>query len=335
MSNNLKSAFSAALSQFKNQFIPTKDANLRMTWGGAIAVPDSKNDGFYIVFEADGKIKRYPAAMTMKVPVFFINRSLDQIKPGDVIRQGYNYYNVQKVKGDKIATRSYTGFTSNILPIEDVLIGTTGIPVAINLFGAFGNGQTNPMANLGNAFGGLFGNNGASAANPFGNMMNMMLLSRFIGDGECGLFGSDDSDKDLDDEFTSMDRRELKLYQQRNNLGVKVFPSMSDEDLRNAIRKKLGRKTSSDSFGGDTMSMLIMSQVLGGGQVNGMNPLALMLLSDGNGGDKDDLMLLLMMSQMGNLQAMNNNAPAASAAPAEGPVEIPVPESTDVAEDAQ
>lgn len=312
MSINLKKTFGAVLNQFKNQFIPTKDTNLRMTWGGAIAVEDKKNEGFYIAIDADGKMRRYPEAMTMKLPVFFINKPVAQVKAGDVIKQGNSYFNVSEIKNGNIKTRSYTGFAHTVLPVEDVLIGSSMIPVAINLFGAFGNGQTNPLAAAnGAAQGGLFGGLFGGGQN---NMMQMMLMSQLMGGGD--LFGgSDSSDEEfVDDEFSSMDRRDLKFYQQRNNLGVKVFPSMSDEDLRNKIRTKLGRPTSDSCECGGTMEMLMMSQIMGGGQMNGMNPLALMMLS-GKGGDSNDMMMLLMMSQMGMLQNVAPAAPAATPAP--------------------
>lgn len=300
---NLKKVFGEVLNQFKNQFIPTKDDTLRLTWGGAIAVPDKKNEGFYIAFDKDGKIRRYPKSMTLKVPVMFLNKQINQVKPGDVVKHNGSYFNVIKVKEGKLVTRSYTGFIHSVLPIEDFLIGKSTIQVAINLYGVFGDGASNPTTLFGN-----FGNTG-------NGLVAAMISTAFLSD-------KDSENEGVDDEFTEMSRRELKLYQQHNNLDIRVVPSMSDETLRNKIREKLGRKTS-DEDDSKSLNMLLMSQMLGAGN-NAISPLAMAMLA--NNGD-DDMMSLLMMNQMGLL-----TPPAQDPAPAEAPQEVEIP---DTAEDTE
>ena len=55
--------------------------------------------------------------------------------------------------------------------------------------------------------------------------------------------GEDDEDEDEDadesDEFDEMDRSDLKKYIKKNKLEIKVTTSMSDDDLRDAIREKV------------------------------------------------------------------------------------------------
>jgi len=327
---NFKNIFGTVIDNFKSQYIPTKDNKLRLTWGGAVAVPDPKNEGSYIAFDKNGKAFRYPEAMTMKMPVFFISRTVDQLKPGDIIKQGTSYYHVTGSKDGKIFTRGFSGFTHTVIPVEDVLIGGSYVPVAINLFGMFGNGQTNPVAtataatsNPGGIFGNLFG--GALGGN-MGGIVPLMMMSK--------LFGGDKSEKtaapsEFHDEFCDMDRHELKLYQQKNGLGLRIVPSMEDEDIRNAIRKKLGMPTSESAFeSDDMMQMIMLSQFAGGNQVAGMNPLALMMLS-GQGGDSDSMMMLLVMQQLGALNPASFGATAAPAA-TETQTAAPAPEPIDM-----
>lgn len=301
--SNFKNVFGNVVAQFKSQFIPTKDPDLRMTWGGAIAVPDSKNPGSYLVVDKDGVLRRYPAAMTINLPVLFISRTVDKLQKGDVIKHNGSYLSIVKIKDGKIITNSYTGYTRSIIAIEDVITGNSVIPVAINLFGAFGDGSTNPMTSSNGLFGGLFGNQQGG-----NNMFSMLMMSKLFG-GSFDLFGSDDSDDDdspVNDKFSSMDRHELKLYKQKNHPDIKVFGSTTDEALRNEIRKREGLKTSESVFGGGGFDKLFMlSQLCGngsnpfGGQ---MSPIAMMALA-GNGDNSDDLVLMLMMNQMGMLKS--------------------------------
>ena len=279
---SFKKSFGPALETFKSMYQPVKDENLRMVWGGAIAVPNKNNSGQYLAFDpTTDQLIAYPSAMTMNFPVYFLSKSINQIVKGDVIKQGSTYYRVRCIKDDKLYTDSFYGCTRTILPIKDFIIGQSLIPVAINMFGCFGNGAVNP-ANIvsNNPFANMFGGN---------SMMGMLMMSK--------MFKDDSSDEEVVDEFTNMDRRELKLYQQHNSLGVKVFPSMSDEDLRNAIRRKLNRKTSDEGSMGDMMQTMMLSNMMSGQATGGMNPIAMMMFMN-DGDNNDNLMMLLAMQQL-------------------------------------
>lgn len=292
---SFKKSFGPALETFKSMYQPVKDENLRMVWGGAIAVPNKNNSGQYLAFDpTTDQLIAYPSAMTMNFPVYFLSKSINQIVKGDVIKQGSTYYRVRCIKDDKLYTDSFYGCTRTILPIKDFIIGQSLIPVAINMFGCFGNGAVNP-ANIvsNNPFANMFGGN---------SMMGMLMMSK--------MFKDDSSDEEVADEFTNMDRRELKLYQQHNSLGVKVFPSMSDEDLRNAIRRKLNRKTSDEGSMGDMMQTMMLSNMMSGQATGGMNPIAMMMFMN-DGDSNDNLMMLLAMQQL-QTQAVTtpvNNVP--------------------------
>ena len=47
------------------------------------------------------------------------------------------------------------------------------------------------------------------------------------------------NDKNSDDKFTDMERNTLKIYIKKNNLDIKVFSNMTDDDIRGKIREEL------------------------------------------------------------------------------------------------
>ena len=57
----------------------------------------------------------------------------------------------------------------------------------------------------------------------------------------------DDSETEEDDEFTDMDRTALKKYIKENGLDIVVKKSMSDDDLRDAIRQAVADEDEDDS----------------------------------------------------------------------------------------
>ena len=85
---------------------------------------------------------------------------------------------------------------------------------------------------------------------------------------------------------------------------------MSDEDLRNAIRRKLNRKTSDEGSMGDMMQTMMLSNMMSGQATGGMNPIAMMMFMN-DGDNNDNLMMLLAMQQL-QTQAVTtpvNNVP--------------------------
>lgn len=276
---NLKKSFGPMLDAIKGQYIPVKDEECRMTWGGAVAVPEKGCTGRYIAFNENDQLVAYPEAMMLPIPVMFLQKTVDQLQKGDVIKQGNSYMRVRFVKDGKIHADSYTGYTRNVLPISDFMLGRATVPVAVNLFGCFGNGMQNPMQALNSPFG------------QQGNWMNMLFLSQLSGDTE-----------EIEDEFTKMNRHELKLYQQKNGLGVRVVPSMSDDALRNAIRAKLGRNASKSVANDKLIETLALTSMMGGQQPGGMQPLAMLALTGGSEGLSTEELLCIMAMQQQGLQ---------------------------------
>lgn len=65
--------------------------------------------------------------------------------------------------------------------------------------------------------------------------------------------GEDDEDEDADesDEFDEMERDDLKKYIKKNKLDIRVTKTMSDDDLRDAIREKVNASEDEDEDGED------------------------------------------------------------------------------------
>ena len=65
-------------------------------------------------------------------------------------------------------------------------------------------------------------------------------------DGEDDEDDDDDEDADESDEFDEMERDDLKKYIKKNKLDIRVTKTMSDDDLRDAIREKVNASEDED-----------------------------------------------------------------------------------------
>ena len=65
-------------------------------------------------------------------------------------------------------------------------------------------------------------------------------------DGEDDEDEDEDEDADESDEFDEMERDELKKYIKKNKLDIRVTKTMSDDDLRDAIREKVNASEDED-----------------------------------------------------------------------------------------
>lgn len=65
-------------------------------------------------------------------------------------------------------------------------------------------------------------------------------------DGEDDEDEDEDEDADESDEFDEMERDDLKKYIKKNKLDIKVTKTMSDDDLRDAIREKVNASEDED-----------------------------------------------------------------------------------------
>lgn len=170
------SIFSETINSMKSQFIPTVDNKVKMTINGDIACPSG---GEYRAF-INGELTSVPEDILINIPLYRINKTLDQVRPGDIIKttekktmksgyvdpEGkYTYRKVLEVKDGSIKTISFSGIKSTKTPVKDFFFGQKTVSVIVNLFGN------------------MFGNTDASQ----NNMQNMMMLAA-LSDSEnfCG-----------------------------------------------------------------------------------------------------------------------------------------------------
>ena len=145
-SNKVMSTF---MDNFKRQFLPELDSNLRISMNGQVCAP---KNGQYVAIDANNELVQYPTEFTMEMPVYLISKQADNVQPGDVIREGNSTYaKVTDVKRDEngtvqeFKTLSFTGSGHTVKPIKDFVLGQKTVMVVVNLFNGFTGGQINPM----------------------------------------------------------------------------------------------------------------------------------------------------------------------------------------------
>lgn len=198
-SNKVMSTF---MDNFKRQFLPELDSNLRISMNGQVCAPKG---GQYVAIDAKNELVSYPAEFTMEMPVYLISKNADTIQSGDVVRDGNSYSKVIEVKRDEdgtvqeFKTLSFTGSGHTVKPIKDFVLGQKTLMVVVNLFNGFTGGQINPMfmlladkdADEGNDMLMMF--IAMQAMNPtnngiMNNMNPMMLMLLMNGDGSNDMF---------------------------------------------------------------------------------------------------------------------------------------------------
>lgn len=147
----MKNIFSSALAKFKEQYVPVVDNKIRMTMDGNIACPHA---GGFTAF-VNGELVSVPEELLLEVPVYRIQKPLEAVQVGDVIKTGtdkkYTYHKVVAVKDGNVITNTYGGTVNKkFTPIKDLLLGAKTVSVVVNLFGNVTGGQTpagglNPM----------------------------------------------------------------------------------------------------------------------------------------------------------------------------------------------
>lgn len=204
------------VAKFKSQFIPIRDDKMGIylpTGDLAYRVKPEAGEEIsaYRVF-LNGALTEVPAAVvSTKFPVYRINKPIDKLEAGDIIRTGdekkFTYRRIDSIVDGKVSTTSFGGNTGRkIIAITDLMTGTATVSVAINLLKGCSLNQEgalmqNPMAmmmlagdsdtfdNDDDALTTMFmlqmlnGNQAQNQANPMANMLPFMLL----GDGKADM----------------------------------------------------------------------------------------------------------------------------------------------------
>lgn len=185
------------VEKMKASFVPQIDEKARMTMDGVVVVLTNTANGKEWLGLKDGVKVAYPEEVILQdVPVYTIAKTIDQVKPGDIVKATSSTYAiVEKIEGGIIYNTTFGGNMRKNTPITDFLTQQKTVRVVVNPF-SFGGGNVNNnmmmLALLDNKDGGkgdlaeimmlssmLAGQNNA---NPFGNLMsNPMAMMMFMG----------------------------------------------------------------------------------------------------------------------------------------------------------
>ena len=188
------------IERMKTSFVPQVDEKARMTMDGTVVVLTNTANGKEWLGIKNGEKVAYPEEMLLDgVPVYTIAKTLDQIKPGDIVKATSSTYAVvEKVEGGNIYNTTFGGNLRKNVPITDFLTQQKTVRVVVNPFSfAGGADMNNKMMLMMMLDGKESGNgdlaevmmlasmlNGQGQANPFGNLMaNPAALIAFSGKG--------------------------------------------------------------------------------------------------------------------------------------------------------
>lgn len=149
------------IAKYKSQFVPVRDTKLGIYIPTGAIAKAVKCDGSYGNPEEyrvfiDGELTTVPAALvTTSIPVYRINKPLDQLKVGDIIRTGdekkFTYRLVTKIENGKVHSNTYGGKEdTKVTAIKDLFVDTKTVSTVVNLmqgfnFGGQGGVLQNPM----------------------------------------------------------------------------------------------------------------------------------------------------------------------------------------------
>ena len=188
------------IERMKTSFVPQVDEKARMTMDGTVVVLTNTANGKEWLGIKNGEKVAYPEEMLLDgVPVYTIAKTLDQIKPGDIVKATSSTYAVvEKIEGGNIYNTTFGGNLRKNVPVTDFLTQQKTVRVVVNPFSfAGGADMNNNMMLMMMLDGKESGNgdlaevmmlasmlNGQGQANPFGNLMaNPAALIAFSGKG--------------------------------------------------------------------------------------------------------------------------------------------------------
>lgn len=152
---------SSMIAKYKSQFVPVRDTKLGIYIPTGDIAKAVKCDGSYGNPEEyrvfiNGELTTVPAALvTTSIPVYRINKPLDQLKVGDIVRTGdekkFTYRLVTKIENGKVYSNTYGGKEdTKVTAIKDLFIDNKTVSAVVNLmqgfnFGGQGGILQNPM----------------------------------------------------------------------------------------------------------------------------------------------------------------------------------------------
>lgn len=186
------------VERMKANFIPQVDEKARMTIDGTVVVLTNTANGKEWLGIKGGEKVAYPEDVLLEgVPVYTIAKTIDQVKPGDIVKATSSTYAVvEKIEGGNIYNTTFGGNLRKNVPITDFLTQQKTVRVVVNPFSFAGGADMSNNMMLMMLLDGKDGDKGDLAevmmlasmmsgqgnANPFGNFMsNPMALMALSG----------------------------------------------------------------------------------------------------------------------------------------------------------
>jgi hypothetical protein len=195
------SMISNYIERMKASFVPQVDTAARIAMDGTVVVRTNTANGKEWLGVKEGGMVAYPEEFLMTdVPVFTIAKTLDQVKPGDIVKAtSSTYARVEKVENGQIYSVSFGGNVRRNNPITDFLTQQKTVRVVVNPFAMTGASANNNLALLMMLDGKEGGKgdiaevmmvasmlNGQGSANPFGSMMSNPMALLALSKGNSG-----------------------------------------------------------------------------------------------------------------------------------------------------
>ena len=193
MGNMIKSY----IERMKANFVPQVDDKARIAMDGTVCVRTNTANGKEWLGVKDGAMVAYPEEMLMEnVPVYTIAKTIDQVKPGDIVKAtSSTYARIERIEKGNVYSTSFGGNVGKNQSIKDFLTGQATVRIVVNPFNFGGADMNNNMMMLmmlGDKEEGqgdlaeimmlasMLGGQGKT--NPFGNIMtNPMAMMMFMG----------------------------------------------------------------------------------------------------------------------------------------------------------
>ena len=126
------SMFKGIVGKYTSQFVPQKEADVRMSMSGLLCVPVDEE---YVGIDKENNLVSFPAEMTLPIPVYSINKLNNIVQIGDIVKNGRSYAKVIGKNDDgSLKTLSFTGYTHNKKAVQDFIMGQSTTRVLINMF---------------------------------------------------------------------------------------------------------------------------------------------------------------------------------------------------------
>ena len=180
------SMISNYVERLKASFVPQVDEKARMTIDGTVVVLTNTANGKEWLGIKGGEKVAYPEEVLIQdIPVYTIAKTIDQVKPGDIVKATSSTYAVvEKIENGYIYNTTFGGNLRKNVPVTDFLTQQKTVRVVVNPFACAGGMGANNNMMLLMLLDGKSGKGdlaevmmlasmlgGQNGSNPFANMM--------------------------------------------------------------------------------------------------------------------------------------------------------------------